>query len=74
LREGRLLELPVEIGPPDLPVAKRLFQMHRALSGRGGLGKLAQIGDLGQVKTGQIVDQVGEVGAARGVGHGRSSE
>ena len=36
--------------------------MHRAFPGLGSLGKLAQIGDLGQVKAGQIVDQVCDVG------------
>jgi hypothetical protein len=41
--------------------------MHGARPGHGGLGKFLQIGDLGQVKAGQIVDQVGEVGGAGGV-------
>ena len=41
----------------------------RAFPGLRGLGKLAQIGDLGQVEVGQVVDQVCDVGAAGGVGH-----
>jgi hypothetical protein len=36
-----------------------------------GLSKLTQIGDLGQVKVSKIVDQVCDVGAAGGMGHGR---
>jgi hypothetical protein len=36
-----------------------------------GLGKLAQIGDLGQVEIGQVVDHVYDVGGAGGVGYGR---
>jgi hypothetical protein len=47
--------------------------MHGAFPGLRGLGEFAQIGDLGQVEVGQIVDQVCDVGAAGGVGHGRSS-
>jgi hypothetical protein len=50
-------------------VAEGIFEVHRALPGLRGLGELAQIGDLGQVEVGQIVDQVCDVGAAGGVGH-----
>jgi hypothetical protein len=45
--------------------------MHRAFPSLRGLGKIAQIGDLGQAEVDQIVDQVCDVGAAGGVGHGR---
>jgi hypothetical protein len=68
------LELPVEVGPADLPVAEDVLEMLRAFACLGSLGKLAQIGDLGQVEAGQIVDQVCEVGAAGGVGHESSSD
>ena len=47
--------------------------MHGAFPGLRGLGKLAQIGDLGQVEVGQVVDQVCDVGAAGGVGTLQSS-
>ena len=60
--EGGLLELPVEVGPADFPVAQGVFEMHGAFPGLRGLGKLAQIGDLGQVEVGQVVDQVCDVG------------
>jgi hypothetical protein len=36
--------------------------MQSSLSGLRGLGEFAQIGDLGQVEVGQIVDQVCDVG------------
>jgi hypothetical protein len=71
--EGGLFELPVEVGPADFPVAEGIFEVHGAFPGLRGLGKLAQIGDLGQVKVGQIVDQVCYVGAARSVGHFKGS-
>jgi hypothetical protein len=45
-------------------VAEGIFEVRRAFPGLRGLGKLAQIGDLGQVKVGQIVDQVCDVGVA----------
>jgi hypothetical protein len=45
--------------------------MHRAFPSLRDLGKIAQIGDLGQAEVDQIVDQVCDVGAAGGVGHGR---
>ena len=45
--------------------------MHGAFPGLRGLGKFAQIGDLGQVEVGQVVDQVCDVGGAGGMGHGR---
>jgi hypothetical protein len=48
--EGGLLELPVEIGPADFPVAEGIFEVRRAFPGLRGLGKLAQIGDLGQCR------------------------
>jgi hypothetical protein len=35
---------------------QRLFEMHRAFPGLRGLGKLAQIRDLGQVAVGQVGD------------------
>jgi hypothetical protein len=47
--EGGQLELPVEVGPPDFPVAEGVFEMHGGFPGLRGLGELAQIGDLGQV-------------------------
>jgi hypothetical protein len=48
--------------------------VHGAFPGLGGLGKFAQIGDLGQVEVGRVVDQVCDVGAAGGVGYGSSSD
>jgi hypothetical protein len=42
--EGGQLELPVEVGPADLPLTQRLFEMHRAFPGLRGLGEFAQIG------------------------------
>ncbi|MDX6458702.1 MAG: hypothetical protein QOE55_2399 [Acidobacteriaceae bacterium] len=43
--------------------------MHGAFPSLRGLAKLAQIGDLGQVNAGEIVDQVCDMGGAGGVGH-----
>ena len=60
--EGGLLELPVEVGPADFPVAQGVFEMHGAFPGLRGLGEFAQIGDLSQVKVGQVVDQVCDMG------------
>jgi hypothetical protein len=57
-REGGLLELPVKVNSPNLPLTKSLFQMQRVFLGLRGLGKLTQIGALGQVKPREIVDQV----------------
>jgi hypothetical protein len=48
-------------------VAEGIFEVHGAFPGLRGLGKLAQIGDLGQVEVNQVVDQVCDVGAAGGV-------
>jgi hypothetical protein len=45
-------------------VAQGVFEMQGALPGLRGWGKLAQIGDLGQVEAGQVVDQVCNVGGA----------
>jgi len=45
-------------------VTQSLFEVQRALPGLVGLGIFAQIVDLGQVKAGQIVDQVCNVGGA----------
>ena len=45
--EGGQLELPVEVGAPDFPVAEGTFEVHGAFAGPRGLGKLAQIGDAG---------------------------
>jgi hypothetical protein len=42
-----------------------LFEMQRAFPGLRRLGEFAQIGDLGQVKVGQVVDQVCNVGSPR---------
>src|ERR1700722_10234950 len=39
--EGGLLELPIEVGPPDFPVAQGVFEVHGAFPGLRGLGKLA---------------------------------
>jgi hypothetical protein len=61
--------LPIEVGAPDLHVAEGIFKVQRAVPSLRGLGELAQIGDLGQLKVGQIVDQVCDVGGAGGVGH-----
>jgi hypothetical protein len=47
--------------------------MEGAFPGLRNLSKLVQIGDLGQIKIGEIVDQVCDVGGAGSVGHGRSS-
>jgi hypothetical protein len=55
-RESSLFELQVEVGPPDFPVAKGVFEMHGAYPSLRGLGKLAQIGDLSQVEVSQVVD------------------
>jgi hypothetical protein len=41
--------------------------MQSPFPGLRGLGEFAQIGDLGQVKVGQIVDQVCDMGGAGGV-------
>src|ERR1700733_13034306 len=71
--EGSQLELPVEVALSDFPVAEGIFEVHGAFPGLRGLGKLAQIGNLGQVEVGQIVDQVCYVGAARSVGHFKCS-
>jgi hypothetical protein len=65
--------LPIEVGATNFPVAQGVFETHGAFAGLRGLGKLAQIGDLGQVKVGQVVDQVCDVGAARSVGHFKGS-
>jgi hypothetical protein len=54
----------------NFPVAQGVFETHGAFPGLRGLGKLAQIGDLGQVEIGQIVDQVCDMRGAGGVGHG----
>jgi hypothetical protein len=56
--EGGLLELRVEVGKSNFPLAQGVFEMHGACPSLGGLGKLAQIGNLGQVEVGQVVDQV----------------
>jgi hypothetical protein len=48
------LKLPVEVGPPDFPAAEDVFEMQRVFACLGGLGKLAQIGDLGQVEAGRL--------------------
>ena len=50
--EGGQFELPVEVGPAYFPMAEGIFEVQRAFPSLGGLGKLAQIGDLGQVKVG----------------------
>ena len=40
-REGGLLELPVEIGPANFPVAQGVFEMHGAFPCLRGLDKLS---------------------------------
>jgi hypothetical protein len=44
------VELPVEVGAPDLPVTQGLFEMQRPFPGLRGLAELMQIGDLGRGK------------------------
>ena len=39
-REGGLLELPVEVGPADFPVAEGVFERRRAFPSLRDLGKL----------------------------------
>ena len=73
-REGGQLELPVEVSTANFPVAEGVFEMHGAFPGLRGLGKFAQIGDLGQVEVGQVVDQVCDMGCAGSVGHGEGSK
>ena len=53
--EGGQFELPIEVGPPDFPVAEGIFEVHGAFPGLRGLGELAQIGDLGQGEVDQAV-------------------
>jgi hypothetical protein len=39
--EGGQLELPVEVSPPDFPVAQGVFEMQSAFPGLRGLGEFA---------------------------------
>jgi hypothetical protein len=48
--------LPIAVGAPDFSVTQGVFEMHRAFPGLRGLGMLVQIGDLGQINAGEIVD------------------